>query len=1356
MMADTNAVGAEEVFRLIGRVAINRGEVAADLQSIDRQAEQTSREIKSSFDKAERGISDAAQRGAKKSVEEYKKAAQAMQQTGQQVQAAGMAMSAAITLPLVALGVASLKAAGNFEQAQIAFTSMLGSGEKATKLLKDLQTFAAKTPFEFTGLLESTRRLTAFGFAADKVIPMLTDIGDAVSALGGSTDMLNRVVIALGQMQAKGKASAQEMMQLAEAGIPAWQMLADAIGTSTAKAMKLSEKGAISAKVAIEAVLRGMRERFGGMMEEQSKSLVGMWSNLIDLLNQTLTKIGMALMPAAKNLLNTFMPLLGKIQESAEGFSNLSPRVQSTVVVLTALLAILPPIIVGLGALITSLGTLRTAAIAAGAAMKGFTGSLAVNPYVLAVVALLAVIGISMARINAYRHEGARALEAETRAAEGNVKAQQAKIDQLQTEKTHRQTMADGLNRLAAEYEKLLAVQKRSHSQEILLTGIKNDLTGRMVTVRSELGLQAQAWDGTTKSIRAAANALVDFTEIERKAFLEQAKLNVLQGRVDLIKARGEREAASKAGPWTEKYLYYISKHPGIRLDKPTPELAEIMKGMQSEGAEQALAAAKENRALAMYQMYREQEAYAKSLTPAQLDRLRRQSETGNAPLTIPDTSNTKTKAAKLSIGEQLAQDRLALQKRGQAAREIGEPFDYDTELLALMKKALDDYLQSSKPEVALDDPRVKELIASIKFLQAQIKARPDKAGDDLMRAIDQLIEKNRTQEEQITGKAGLTEWLGDDLQAAKDVLGMRKNELALIEDSMAKLKTRKGITDEQAKTDKDMLVFDKKRQEMLTEIEKAESRVKELDKQSLEQVRAETLEWLKSVHARDSEADKRQQIAANATETLDDDIALEQQRRDGLRGELHLYDEAITKAKEQQWPLKSINQLLDMREQTLTAIAESDQRIVGLQEQQVRLERERKEVMKESLRNIFEHGVQMRDLQLQLKRVEGGATLGDVLAEAEATLANMQEPATPDVPLEFSAAEIMQQRLRVAELRVEVRNQRLAASDELAKSETDLQRASIVTSDTTARLLQHRLNLLDLERERIEKERQYNEMTSKYGNESDEAKSAMAAWNAVKGSILQEREAIWQETGAKLGEALWNFQRDKNSIRTYFLNVWEEIKRANFDVLWRKLLGGVTLGQFLTGVAPAAGVIAPGGTEAQVAAAGATPVSINQLPGNMGRAAQTAAQSQNAKTAKWGRIATGVLAAWGAYSDISAAIQGGNVAQAGFTGMLSGGMAGLEIAPLLGVAGPTGLIAGAILGGLAGIFGAQSAADKIAEQQREAMLKEMKQTNNILQPVSDAFNRGTFTGIPAHLLYGGMTLEQGWAVAARRGERWS
>ncbi len=188
--------------------------------------------------------------------------------------------SAVAGTALTGLGAVGIKLAADFEQTQIAFTTLLGDAQRAKQFLSELDIFARKTPFNTDALRQSARQLLAFGFSAEKVLPMLTPIGDAVAAMGGNQEMLEQIIRALGQMQAKQKVSAEEMLQLTEAGISAWQMLAEGIGTTVPEAMKRAEKGLIPSSIAIEAILNGMTRRFRGAMEAQSKTILGQWEQV--------------------------------------------------------------------------------------------------------------------------------------------------------------------------------------------------------------------------------------------------------------------------------------------------------------------------------------------------------------------------------------------------------------------------------------------------------------------------------------------------------------------------------------------------------------------------------------------------------------------------------------------------------------------------------------------------------------------------------------------------------------------------------------------------------------------------------------------------------------------------------------------------------------------------------------------------------------------------------------------------------------------------------------------------------------------------------------------------------------------
>jgi tape measure domain-containing protein len=180
------------------------------------------------------------------------------------------------------------------QQTRIAFTTLMGDEGAANAFIEKMQAFADITPFQFLGLKDSVQRLVAMGFAAEDTLYVLTAVGDAVAATGGGAEKLDRITVALGQMYAAGKVNAQDMRQLTEAMIPAWQLLADELGVSVAEAMKQVTAGTVSAGVGISAVIGGMEKEFAGMMAQQAKTALGTISTIAD---ATLKHISAAVEP---------------------------------------------------------------------------------------------------------------------------------------------------------------------------------------------------------------------------------------------------------------------------------------------------------------------------------------------------------------------------------------------------------------------------------------------------------------------------------------------------------------------------------------------------------------------------------------------------------------------------------------------------------------------------------------------------------------------------------------------------------------------------------------------------------------------------------------------------------------------------------------------------------------------------------------------------------------------------------------------------------------------------------------------------------------------------------------------------
>lgn len=204
------------------------------------------------------------------------------------------------------------------EQSLIAWETIQGSAEQAVKTVAKLTEMGAKTPFEFEGLDKAAKLLDMAGFKGDDLFTTLTKVGDAVSAIGGGEAELSGISLALFQIATKGKISAQEMNQLAERGIPAWDMLAQGMGKSVQEVMKMSENGKLFAKEALPLIINQMGEKFGGAMEKQSHTFNGMISTAKDYFKIISGELSKPLFEKLKAGMETVMPFVEKFISSLQ------------------------------------------------------------------------------------------------------------------------------------------------------------------------------------------------------------------------------------------------------------------------------------------------------------------------------------------------------------------------------------------------------------------------------------------------------------------------------------------------------------------------------------------------------------------------------------------------------------------------------------------------------------------------------------------------------------------------------------------------------------------------------------------------------------------------------------------------------------------------------------------------------------------------------------------------------------------------------------------------------------------------------------------------------------------------------
>lgn len=375
--------------------------VSAALKSVANDAARASKQAGKIDDSGMKKMASSAN-GATKRVKSLgdalSKASAMSEKLGKAVQGLGSLATGAfakdIVNGLLGAGAASIKAAAQMRQYEIAFQTMLKSADEGTQMLRDLQKFAAETPFDVPGVVSAGQQLMAFGFKAKEVIPMLTSLGDAAAGLGQGTAGVSRLAYALGQMQTSGKLNAQDMMQLTSAGISAWDMLADAAGVSIAEIKDMTSKGMVDSKEAVKVIVAGMNEEFGGMMAKTSTEVSGLLANIEETAGTTSAVIGQYMINAfnIKGILKTASDALGDFQTKLQNAANSGGSFRDVIKD-----CIPPELIVAAGALAAVIGSVLVLALgAAAAAVSTFLGLSA------AAIATIAAVGAAVAWLAIY------------------------------------------------------------------------------------------------------------------------------------------------------------------------------------------------------------------------------------------------------------------------------------------------------------------------------------------------------------------------------------------------------------------------------------------------------------------------------------------------------------------------------------------------------------------------------------------------------------------------------------------------------------------------------------------------------------------------------------------------------------------------------------------------------------------------------------------------------------------------------------------------------------------------------------------------------------------------------------------
>ncbi|MDQ1088559.1 tape measure protein [Siphonobacter sp. SORGH_AS_1065] len=379
-----------------------------------------------------------------------------------------------------------IKVRGQYQQLEIAFTTMLSSKTKADALLADVAQFAAKTPYGLSDTAQGAKQLLAYGEQAEKIIPTLTKLGDIASGIGAP---LNDIVYLYGTTMTQGRLYTQDLNQFTGRGIPMIRELAKQFGVAESKVRDLVEQGKVGFPEVQKVIdnLTKSGSMFGGLMEAQSKSLTGLTAQLSDAWKGMLNEIGKSNegilasgIGAAATLVENYEKVIDVLKVMVATYGAYRTAVLALVVVeqVRAAMTTVDTIQKFNGASMVAVQVTRQLTVAQAAqvvvsqaatrAQTALNASILANPYVLAATLLTGLI----TAVVVFRNEATQAEKVQERLSEAMNRATEqasseiAKIEVLKTQINNENLSRDERNkklqdliRLSPEHLKALTLE---------------------------------------------------------------------------------------------------------------------------------------------------------------------------------------------------------------------------------------------------------------------------------------------------------------------------------------------------------------------------------------------------------------------------------------------------------------------------------------------------------------------------------------------------------------------------------------------------------------------------------------------------------------------------------------------------------------------------------------------------------------------------------------------------------------------------------------------------------------------------------------------------------------------------------
>lgn len=374
---------------------------------------------------------------------------------------------------------------GEFQQLEVAFTTMLGSSEKANVLMAQLTETAAKTPFDLQGVANGARQLLAYGTSAEDVNETLIRLGNIAAGL---SQPLGDLVYLYGTTMTQGRLYTQDLNQFTGRGIPMIKELAKEFGVAESEIKGMVEAGMIGFPE-VQKVIQNLTNEGGmffNLMQEQSKTITGQISNIGDSFSMMLNDIG----KANEGIINDALSSVSYLIENYEKVGKILIELVGTYGAYRTALITISAIenlryqatlahMAGLTKMQAIITVLKTKTDALNVAM-------AKNPYV-AVAAAVAALGLGIYKLVTYQTEAEKALERLDAAGKESEKAALSEQRELAKLNVELSSLKEGTDEYNTVKEKIVAGYSKYYD------GLEEEI--------NKVGLTEEAYKKLTKAI---------------------------------------------------------------------------------------------------------------------------------------------------------------------------------------------------------------------------------------------------------------------------------------------------------------------------------------------------------------------------------------------------------------------------------------------------------------------------------------------------------------------------------------------------------------------------------------------------------------------------------------------------------------------------------------------------------------------------------------------------------------------------------------------------------------------------------------------------------------------------------------